>query len=103
MAEALIESAVRPQRLWLRTVLGLAAGLFAAGVNQINISMNYPDARQDQERGIPGLFERLESTVPKMVAEGSKPASNSCSDRGAARPRRSTYQPTRVPTAVSGS
>ncbi len=44
--------------------------LVAAGVNQINISMNYPDARQDKERGIPGLFERLESTVPRMVAEG---------------------------------
>jgi len=44
--------------------------LVSAGVNQINISMNYPDARQDQERGIPGLFERLERTVPKMVAEG---------------------------------
>src|SRR5712692_2982219 len=44
--------------------------LVAAGVNQINISMNYPDARQDQERGIPGLFQRLESTVPRMVAQG---------------------------------
>jgi pyrroloquinoline quinone biosynthesis protein E len=44
--------------------------LCAAGVNQINISMNYPDARQDKERGLPGLFERLESTIPKMVAEG---------------------------------
>src|SRR5664279_705211 len=31
--------------------------LVAAGINQINISMNYPDARQDEERGIPGLFE----------------------------------------------
>ncbi|MBS2023619.1 MAG: radical SAM protein [Deltaproteobacteria bacterium] len=41
-----------------------------AGVHQINISMNYPDARQDQERGIPGLFERLSKTVPKMVKEG---------------------------------
>src|SRR5262245_44970052 len=41
--------------------------LVAAGVNQINISMNYPDARQDKERGIPGLFEKLERTVPKMV------------------------------------
>jgi MoaA/NifB/PqqE/SkfB family radical SAM enzyme len=41
-----------------------------AGANQINISMNYPDARQDKERGIPGLFERLERTVPKMVKEG---------------------------------
>src|SRR5205814_313624 len=45
-------------------------GLVAAGVNQINISMNYPDARQDRERGIPGLFERLEQTIPKMVAAG---------------------------------
>ncbi|MCA1826074.1 MAG: lysylphosphatidylglycerol synthase transmembrane domain-containing protein [Myxococcales bacterium] len=31
MAEALIESAARPQRMWLRTVLGLAAGMIAAG------------------------------------------------------------------------
>jgi MoaA/NifB/PqqE/SkfB family radical SAM enzyme len=44
--------------------------LVGAGVHQINISMNYPDARQDGERGIPGLFERLEKTVPKMVKEG---------------------------------
>ena len=44
--------------------------LVAAGVNQINISMNYPDARQDNERGIPGLFERLEQTIPRMVADG---------------------------------
>jgi GTP 3',8-cyclase len=44
--------------------------LVAAGINQINISMNYPDARQDKERGIPGLFEKLERTVPKMVKEG---------------------------------
>jgi MoaA/NifB/PqqE/SkfB family radical SAM enzyme len=44
--------------------------LCATGINQINISMNYPDARQDKERGIPGLFERLERTVPKMVKEG---------------------------------
>lgn len=44
--------------------------LVAAGVNQINISMNYPDARQDKERGIPGLFEKLERTIPKMVKEG---------------------------------
>ena len=44
--------------------------LVAAGVNQINVSMNFPDARQDAERGIPGLFERLERTIPKMVKEG---------------------------------
>src|SRR5207237_4294516 len=44
--------------------------LVAAGVNQINISMNYPDARQDRERGIPGLFDRLEKTIPRMVSDG---------------------------------
>ena len=44
--------------------------LVGAGINQINVSMNYPDARQDKERGIPGLFEKLEKTIPKMVKEG---------------------------------
>jgi MoaA/NifB/PqqE/SkfB family radical SAM enzyme len=44
--------------------------LVGAGINQINISMNYPDARQDKERGIPGLFAKLESTVPRLVKEG---------------------------------
>jgi MoaA/NifB/PqqE/SkfB family radical SAM enzyme len=44
--------------------------LVDAGINQINISMNYPDARQDKERGLPGLFAKLEGTVPRMVKEG---------------------------------
>jgi MoaA/NifB/PqqE/SkfB family radical SAM enzyme len=48
------------------------ADLVGAGINQINISMNYPDARQDKERGIPGLFKRLEATVPKLVREGTR-------------------------------
>jgi MoaA/NifB/PqqE/SkfB family radical SAM enzyme len=46
--------------------------LVAAGVNQINVSMNYPDERQDKERGIPGLFRRLEQTIPRMAAEGCR-------------------------------
>jgi MoaA/NifB/PqqE/SkfB family radical SAM enzyme len=44
--------------------------LVAAGVNQINVSMNYPDERQDKERGIPGLFRKLEQTIPRMAADG---------------------------------
>src|SRR3954463_15580133 len=44
--------------------------LCEAGVNQINISMNYPDARQDKERGLPGLFERLEKRDAKLHAAG---------------------------------
>ena len=46
--------------------------LVDAGCNQINISMNYPDARQDTERGLPNLFAKLEATVPRMVKEGMK-------------------------------
>src|SRR5580698_4211380 len=46
--------------------------LVDAGIDQINVSMNYPDARQDNERGIPGLFARLESTVPRLVKDGVK-------------------------------
>jgi MoaA/NifB/PqqE/SkfB family radical SAM enzyme len=49
--------------------------LVDAGVNQINISMNYPDDRQDKERGIPKLFERVERTVAAMVKEGVNPFS----------------------------
>jgi MoaA/NifB/PqqE/SkfB family radical SAM enzyme len=44
--------------------------LVKAGINQINVSMNYPDARQDQERGLPGLFEKLSVLVPKLAKEG---------------------------------
>jgi len=44
--------------------------LVDAGLHQINVSLNYPDSRQDRERGMPGLFSRLERTIPRMVAEG---------------------------------
>lgn len=46
--------------------------LIDAGVHQINVSMNYPDDRQDKERGIPHLFEKLEKVIPKMTREGKK-------------------------------
>jgi MoaA/NifB/PqqE/SkfB family radical SAM enzyme len=44
--------------------------LVDAGIDQINISMNFPDARQDKERGIPGLFEKLEAVVPPLAKGG---------------------------------
>ena len=40
MAEALIEIAARPQRMWLRTVLGLMAGLIAAGAVVIYLGIS---------------------------------------------------------------
>jgi MoaA/NifB/PqqE/SkfB family radical SAM enzyme len=44
--------------------------LTAAGVNQIQISLNYPDERQDTERGIPGLWKKLSTFLPAMTAKG---------------------------------
>jgi MoaA/NifB/PqqE/SkfB family radical SAM enzyme len=44
--------------------------LVEAGVNQINVSLNYPDARQDKERGIPGLFDKIERVVREMKGSG---------------------------------
>ncbi len=41
-----------------------------AGVNQVQISCNYPDERQDKERGIPGLYERLSRVLPELSAKG---------------------------------
>jgi MoaA/NifB/PqqE/SkfB family radical SAM enzyme len=46
--------------------------LVAAGVNQINVSLDYPDERQDAERGLPGLFRRLSDLVPRMSAAGCR-------------------------------
>jgi MoaA/NifB/PqqE/SkfB family radical SAM enzyme len=44
--------------------------LTEAGVNQIQIACNYPDERQDRERGLPGLWQKISSFVPQMVSQG---------------------------------
>ncbi len=54
---------------WLLTEKKVAE-LTAAGVNQIQISCNYPDERQDTERGIPGLWRKLSSFVPELARKG---------------------------------
>jgi MoaA/NifB/PqqE/SkfB family radical SAM enzyme len=46
------------------------SALVEAGVNQINVSLNYPDERQDQERGIPGLFAKIERVVRETRGSG---------------------------------
>lgn len=48
------------------------AGLQEARVDQINVSLNWPDARQDQDRKLPGLFQRIERAVARMSARGMK-------------------------------
>ncbi|MEK7401044.1 MAG: radical SAM protein [Gemmatimonadota bacterium] len=47
-----------------------AQSLWRAGVNQFNISLDYLDSRHDEARGIPGLSERIFSSVAAMRADG---------------------------------
>jgi MoaA/NifB/PqqE/SkfB family radical SAM enzyme len=47
-----------------------AATVWAAGVNQFNISLDYLDGRPDTARGIPGLTDKIMATIPEMRARG---------------------------------
>ncbi|HNV75806.1 MAG: radical SAM protein [Gemmatimonadetes bacterium] len=47
-----------------------ARSLWEAGVDQFNISLDYLDGRHDTARGIPGLTEKIFSTVAGMRAAG---------------------------------
>jgi MoaA/NifB/PqqE/SkfB family radical SAM enzyme len=47
-----------------------AWSLWQAGINQFNISLDYLDGRHDTARGIPGLTDRIFSTVAGMRAHG---------------------------------
>lgn len=45
-----------------------AEELFAAGLDQINISLNYLDTRQDEERKLPNLYAHIAEMIPKLTA-----------------------------------
>lgn len=47
-----------------------AKGLWDAGLDQFNLSLDYLDERHDQARGIPGLAARLQALVPAMREAG---------------------------------
>ncbi|MGH7718220.1 MAG: radical SAM protein, partial [Gemmatimonadaceae bacterium] len=47
-----------------------ALSLWTAGLNQFNISLDYPDERHDAARGIPGLTQRIFRAIPEMRARG---------------------------------
>jgi MoaA/NifB/PqqE/SkfB family radical SAM enzyme len=47
-----------------------AKSLWAAGVNQFNISLDYLDERHDEARGIPGLAAKIFGAVSAMREEG---------------------------------
>jgi MoaA/NifB/PqqE/SkfB family radical SAM enzyme len=41
-----------------------------AGVNEFCVSLDFPDERHDDFRGLPGLYRHLSELVPKMAALG---------------------------------
>ncbi len=46
--------------------------LRAAGVNQVSISVDFPDRRHDDFRAVPGLFQHLGQLVPALTAHGNR-------------------------------
>jgi MoaA/NifB/PqqE/SkfB family radical SAM enzyme len=48
----------------------LGVRLCEAGLHQLDVSLNWPDRRQNEERGLGGLFERVERVVPALAARG---------------------------------
>jgi MoaA/NifB/PqqE/SkfB family radical SAM enzyme len=54
-----------------------AQKLLDTGIDQINISLNFPDARQDEDRKLPGLFKKISHIVPWLTARGANVQMNS--------------------------
>jgi MoaA/NifB/PqqE/SkfB family radical SAM enzyme/membrane protein YqaA with SNARE-associated domain len=52
--------------------------LRSAGVMQFSISLDFPDARHDINRGIPGLFAHMNSLIPELIAEGNGDITVNC-------------------------
>jgi len=44
--------------------------LHEAGVNQFSVSLDFPDERHDEFRRRPGLYKRLERTIPQLAKFG---------------------------------
>jgi MoaA/NifB/PqqE/SkfB family radical SAM enzyme len=51
--------------------------LLETGLDQINVSLNWPDERQDQDRQIKGLFKRMSHAVPLLTSLGANVQMNS--------------------------
>jgi MoaA/NifB/PqqE/SkfB family radical SAM enzyme len=52
--------------------------LLQAGVDQIGISLDYPDLRHDAFRGLPGLFGRIEKLMESLRRQVEKPITLIC-------------------------
>ena len=46
--------------------------LQAAGMDQLSISLDFPDERHDEFRRIPGLFDKMSRTLPELARNSEK-------------------------------
>jgi MoaA/NifB/PqqE/SkfB family radical SAM enzyme len=49
-----------------------------AGVDEFSVSLDYPDERHDEFRGVPGLFNKIENLVKGLDAQKDKAISLCC-------------------------
>jgi len=52
--------------------------LLEAGVDQFSISLDYPDERHDEFRGIPGLFQKIRDLIGGLDEDAKKVVTVSC-------------------------
>ena len=48
-----------------------AQKLLDTGIDQINVSLNFPDERQDTDRKLPGLYKKIAHVVPHLAERGA--------------------------------
>ncbi len=49
-----------------------------AGVDEFSISLDYPDERHDEFRGVPGLFQKIENLIQELDSRRDKAISLCC-------------------------
>jgi len=54
------------------------ANLKEAGVDEFSISLDYPDERHDEFRGVPGLFRKIENLIQSLDPQKDKSISLCC-------------------------
>lgn len=55
---------------WSHMTVERYEGLRAAGVDEFCVSLDFPDERHDDFRGLPGLYRHLAEIMPKVAALG---------------------------------
>lgn len=56
--------------------------LWSAGLDELSISIDYPDQRHDQERGLPGLTSHILRVAPRLASHGVNLCFNTVIKRG---------------------